>query len=105
MTLPPTHRSIAVVMDPLDGIDIQADTTFVLMLEAQRRGHRLFSVAPANLGVLDGRATAPAPPVAVRRDPGAHSASCPPGPPSLHSARRPLPPRSTPPPGGNWWCR
>ena len=72
MTLPPTHRSIAVVMDPLDGIDIQADTTFVLMLEAQRRGHRLFYVDPANLGVLDGRATARARPVEVRREPGNH---------------------------------
>lgn len=72
MNLPPTHRSIAVVMDPLDGIDIQADTTFVLMLEAQRRGHRLFYVDPANLGVLDGRATARARPVEVRREPGNH---------------------------------
>ena len=72
MTPPATHRSIAVVMDPLDGIDIQADTTFVLMLEAQRRGHRLFYVDPADLGVLDGRATARARPVEVRRQPGNH---------------------------------
>ncbi len=32
---------IAVVMDPVDKIDIDKDTTFVLMLEAQRRGHEI----------------------------------------------------------------
>jgi glutathione synthase len=32
---------IAVVMDPVDKIHIDKDTTFVLMLEAQRRGHEI----------------------------------------------------------------
>lgn len=32
---------IGVVMDPVDRIDIDKDTTFVLMLEAQRRGHEI----------------------------------------------------------------
>ena len=49
---------MAFVMDPLDSIDIRADTTFVLMLEAQRRGFRVLYVDPANLGVIDGRASA-----------------------------------------------
>jgi glutathione synthase len=72
MTPGQAHRSIAVVMDPLDGIDIDADTTFVLMLEAQKRGHRLLYVDPANLGVSDGRATARARRVQVRREAGSH---------------------------------
>src|ERR1700741_2863072 len=33
---------IGVVMDPVDRINIDKDTTFVLMLEAQRRGHEIY---------------------------------------------------------------
>jgi len=33
---------IGVVMDPVDKINIEKDTTFVLMLEAQRRGHEIY---------------------------------------------------------------
>ncbi|MBI1993710.1 MAG: glutathione synthase [Deltaproteobacteria bacterium] len=33
---------IGVIMDPIDKIDIDKDTTFVLMLEAQKRGHKLY---------------------------------------------------------------
>ena len=33
---------IGVVMDPIQNIDINKDTTFVIMLEAQRRGHELY---------------------------------------------------------------
>lgn len=33
---------IGVIMDPIDRIDINKDSTFVLMLEAQRRGHELY---------------------------------------------------------------
>ena len=33
---------IGVVMDPVDKINIDKDTTFVLMLEAQRRGHEIY---------------------------------------------------------------
>ncbi len=72
MTPGPTHRSIAVVMDPLDGIDIQADTTFVLMLEAQRRGHEIWAADPADLGVLEGRPIVGATPVTLRREKGNH---------------------------------
>ena len=35
--------TLAFVMDPIGSIDIEADTTYVLMLEAQRRGHRLLN--------------------------------------------------------------
>jgi glutathione synthase len=33
---------IGVVMDPIEKIDIDKDTTFVLMLEAQQRGHEIY---------------------------------------------------------------
>ena len=33
---------VAVQMDPIETINIDADSTFALMLEAQRRGHRLW---------------------------------------------------------------
>ena len=39
MARPP--RTMAFVMDPPESMDIRADTTFVLMLEAQQRGHRV----------------------------------------------------------------
>ncbi|MBS0242474.1 MAG: glutathione synthase, partial [Proteobacteria bacterium] len=45
---------IACQMDPIDKIDIRGDSTFALLLEAQRRGHELFYYTPQNLA-LDGR--------------------------------------------------
>jgi glutathione synthase len=65
--------TLAFVMDPIGSIDIEADTTFVLMLEAQRRGHRLLFVDPADLGVSEGRAVAKVRPVEVRREAGRHA--------------------------------
>jgi glutathione synthase len=50
---------IAVVMDPVEKINIDKDTTFVLMLEAQRRGHDIYFVELDDLftrgGLLHGR--------------------------------------------------
>ncbi len=43
--------SMAFVMDPIESIQIDADTTFVLMLEAQQRGHRVLYCQPGDLGV------------------------------------------------------
>ena len=33
---------VAIQMDPVEGINIDADSTFALALEGQRRGHRLW---------------------------------------------------------------
>jgi glutathione synthase len=44
---------IACQMDPIDRIDIRGDSTFALLLEAQRRGHELFYYTPPHL-TLDG---------------------------------------------------
>ena len=43
--------NIACQMDPIDRIDIQGDSTFALLLEAQRRGHKLFYYTPQNLSL------------------------------------------------------
>jgi glutathione synthase len=60
---------VAVVMDPIGSIRIAKDTTFAMLLEAQRRGHYLHYIAPGSLGVADGRPVARMAPLAVRDDP------------------------------------
>ena len=69
----PLHRTLAFVMDPIGTIDIDADTTFVLMLEAQRRGHRVLYLEQRDLGVSDGRVLARVRPVTLRREVGRHA--------------------------------
>jgi glutathione synthase len=64
---------MAFVMDPVQAIDIRGDTTFALMLEAQRRGHRVFAIDPGDLGVADGRVFAKVFPVTLRRELGRHA--------------------------------
>jgi len=49
---------VAVQMDPLERVNIETDTTFLLMLEAQTRGHDLFVYAPEKLALDDGRVLA-----------------------------------------------
>jgi glutathione synthase len=61
------------VMDPIESIDIQADTTFVLMLEAQQRGLRVLYALPEDLGVEGGEVVARVRPVTLRREPGRHA--------------------------------
>ena len=60
---------IVVVMDPIASIRIAKDSTFAMLLEAQRRGHALHYVLPGGLSVRDGRPLALAAPLAVRDDP------------------------------------
>jgi glutathione synthase len=64
--------SVAFVMDPVTKLDIDADTTFAFMLEAQRRGHRVHYADPAQLGVDEGRATARIQRAELRRERGRH---------------------------------
>src|SRR6478752_6354359 len=63
----PLH--VAVVMDPIGSIYIAKDTSFAMLLEAQRRGHQLHYVVPGGLGAADGRAVARTAPLSVRDDP------------------------------------
>ncbi|KAA9130960.1 glutathione synthase [Marinihelvus fidelis] len=57
---------VGVVMDPIAGIKTYKDSTFAMLLEAQRRGHELQYMEPGALYVADGRAHAAMRPLAVR---------------------------------------
>ena len=50
--------SVAVQMNPVEAVNIEADTTFMLMLEAQARGHSLWVYGPEKIALEDGRVTA-----------------------------------------------
>src|SRR5471032_1091180 len=63
---------VAVQMDPIEGINIEGDTTFLMMEQAQARGHALFVYTPATLALEDGRAFARGRDVTVQRVKGDH---------------------------------
>jgi glutathione synthase len=63
---------VAIQMDPIEGIDINGDSTFVLALEAQARGHTLFHYHPRSLVLHQGNVRAKARPLTVRREKGNH---------------------------------
>ncbi|QDL93502.1 glutathione synthase [Paroceanicella profunda] len=63
---------VAMQMDPIGPIDINADSTFRIMLEAQARGHELFYYTPDRLQWREGRVLATGWPVEVRREKGNH---------------------------------
>ena len=65
--------AVAIQMDPVETIDIDADSTFVLALEAQQRGHGLFHYLPSDLSFREGRVCARARPLEVRREYGNHA--------------------------------
>src|SRR5579863_7820364 len=63
---------VAVQMDPVERVNIESDTTFLLMLEAQTRGHGLFIYAPERLSLEDGRVLARGRAVNLRAVKGDH---------------------------------
>jgi glutathione synthase len=63
---------VAVQMNPIEQVNIEADTTFMLMLEAQRRGHSLFVYQPDDLSLEAGRVFARGCSVTVRAIAGDH---------------------------------
>ncbi|MBO0710455.1 MAG: glutathione synthase [Acetobacteraceae bacterium] len=75
---------VGVQMDPMETINIDADSTFALMLEGQARGHALFHYEVRNMSLREGtvrpgagrseRLVARARPVRVKRERGAHYA-------------------------------
>ena len=65
--------AVAIQMDPIETIDINADSTFALALEAQARGHALFHYQPQNLAFRDGRLFARAHALRVQRKLGDHA--------------------------------
>ncbi|MDA0305293.1 MAG: glutathione synthase [Proteobacteria bacterium] len=64
--------SVAIQMDHIESIDIDGDSTFVLALEAQRRGHQVYHYLPEHLAFVEGRVLALAQPLEVRREKGNH---------------------------------
>ncbi|RMD92949.1 MAG: glutathione synthase [Alphaproteobacteria bacterium] len=64
---------VAFQMDPIEGIDIDADSTFRLAEEAQARGHSLFYYTPDRLAVQEGVVTARGHNLVVHRVAGSHA--------------------------------
>ncbi|MEP1330599.1 glutathione synthase [Pseudophaeobacter sp.] len=58
---------IAFQMDPIMGVDINADSSFRLAEEAQARGHELFFYGPDQLAYQEGRITARGQDMTVQR--------------------------------------
>jgi glutathione synthase len=46
--------NVAIQMDPIERVNIETDTTFFLMLEAQARGHALWVYTPDRISLQDG---------------------------------------------------
>ncbi|WP_123792736.1 glutathione synthase [Pacificibacter maritimus] len=63
---------VAIQMDPIGPIDIKADSTFRIMVEAQARGHELFYYTPDKLAFEEGKITARGWPVTVQMVEGNH---------------------------------
>lgn len=64
---------VAFQMDPIEGVNINADSTFRLAEEAQARGHHLWVYTPDRLVYDEGRVMATARPVRVKRVQGDHA--------------------------------
>lgn len=63
---------MAFQMDPIEAVNIEADSTFRLAEEAQARGHSLFYYPPDTLAYQNGKITARGYPMTVQRVAGAH---------------------------------
>jgi glutathione synthase len=67
-----TQKSVAIQMDPIETVDINGDSSFVLALEAEKRGYSLYHYRPSDLNFRDGRVWAHARSLSVRRVQGDH---------------------------------
>ena len=64
---------VAFQMDPIGTVNIDADSTFRIALEAQGRGHELFYYTPDRLAWREGKVVARGWPLQVRREKGNHA--------------------------------
>jgi glutathione synthase len=64
--------TLAFVMDPLERVNIRTDTSFAFMLAANERGHKVFHVAPKDIGLVGARPVMAARQVEVKRRLGDH---------------------------------
>ena len=63
---------VAFQMDPITDVDINADSSFRIAIEAQDRGHELFYYPPGKLAFDEGRVTATGHRMELRRELGNH---------------------------------
>ncbi len=63
---------VAVQMDHISRINIAGDSTFALLLEAQKRGHALVHYVPDQLAMRDGQVFATVEDLTVKDEVGAH---------------------------------
>jgi glutathione synthase len=64
--------NVAVQMDPIERINIKGDSTFALLLEAQKRAHPVSYYTPDQLALRDGKVSATVRPLVVRDIAGDH---------------------------------
>src|ERR1700743_3461096 len=64
--------NVAVQMDPIARINIRGDSTFALLLEAQKRGHALSYYTPDKLSLRGEELVAPVQVLTVRDEAGNH---------------------------------
>ncbi len=64
---------VAFQMDPIETVDIDADSSFRIAIEAQERGHKVFVYTPDKLIFREGRVMALAREVSLQRVRGAHA--------------------------------
>jgi len=64
--------TVGIQMDPIQTVDINADSTFAMAFEAQARGHELFYYLPSDLSMRDNRVFAHGQTLKVRREQGSH---------------------------------
>ena len=65
--------NVAVQMDPVETINIDTDSTFLMMMEAQARGHALWVYEPDRLSMEDGQVTARGRTLTLRNVKGDHA--------------------------------
>ena len=64
--------NVAVQMDPIERINIRGDSTFALLLEAQKRGHALSYYTPDKISLRGEEVVAPVQALSVRDEVGDH---------------------------------
>lgn len=64
---------VAIQMDPLEAVNVESDTTFLMALTGQARGHKLWVYDFRTLALEDGRLFCRARPVTVQRKQGDHA--------------------------------
>ena len=64
--------NVAIQMDPVEAINIETDTTFLLMMEAQTRGHALWVYTADLISLEDGRVFARGRPLTLKPVVGDH---------------------------------